>query len=86
MKLSEFILGHQKLESEPQKRKILLGGYLIVMYMGIDLFFFIVNLFNPEGEPISLFIGFIVSILAILVLRAGWTDTALYIHFTEQMH
>ena len=81
MKLSKFILDHQKVQSEPQKRKILLGGYLIVMYMGIDFFFFVINLFNPEGEPISLFMGFVVSIIAILLLRLGWTNTALYIHF-----
>ncbi len=79
--LSSFIAGKQKIESEAQKRKIILGGYLIMMYMFIDFFFFIVNLFNPQGSPTSLLIGFAVSIIALLLLRAGWTDTALYIHF-----
>lgn len=52
-----------------------------MMYMFIDFFFFGINLFNPQGEPTSLLIGFGVSVIAILLLRAGWTDTALYIHF-----
>jgi signal transduction histidine kinase len=79
--LSSFVSGSQKIESEAQKRKIILGGYLILMYMFIDFFFFIVNLFNPQGDPTSLFIGFVISIVAIWILRKGWTDTALYLHF-----
>ncbi len=81
MGLSSFISGSQKIESEAQKRKIILGGYLILMYMFIDFFFFVVNLFNPQGDPTSLFIGFVISIVAIWILRKGWTDTALYLHF-----
>jgi signal transduction histidine kinase len=38
-------------------------------------------LFNPEGDPTSIFIGFIVSIVCLLLLRAGYTDTAIVIHF-----
>ena len=52
-----------------------------MIYIGIGLFFFIVNLFNPEGDPTSLFVGFIISIGCLLMLRKGWTDLALVIHF-----
>ena len=81
MGLSSFITGNQKIESEELKRKIILGGYLIMMYMCIDFFFFFVNLFNPYGDPTSLLIGFAISGIAFAILRAGRTDAAMYIHF-----
>ena len=62
MKFQRFILGANVVETESQKRKITLGAYLILIYIGVDLFFFCVNLFNPEGEPASLLIGFLISI------------------------
>ncbi len=81
MSIQNLLIGNQKIRSEAHRRKILLGGYLILIYIGIGLFFFIVNLFNPEGDPTSLFIGFIISIGCLFMLRKGWTDLALVIHF-----
>lgn len=81
MSIQNLIIGNQRIRSEAHRRKILLGGYLILIYIGIGLFFFIVNLSNPEGDPTSIFIGFVVSIVCLFVLRKGWTDLALVIHF-----
>ena len=69
MNFKRFILGANAVETESQNRKITLGAYLIVISIGVDLFFFIVNLFNPEGEPTSLFVGFLISVICILLLR-----------------
>lgn len=58
-----------------------MGGYLILIYIGIGLFFFVVSLFNPAGDPTSTFVGFFVSIVCLILLRRGNTDIALVIHF-----
>ncbi len=78
--IQEFILGNQAIKTETQKRKIVLGAYLILMYLGVDFFFFIVNIFNPEGEPLSLFFGFFVSVICLVLLRYQKTNTAIIIH------
>jgi signal transduction histidine kinase len=80
MGIQKFILQDRVLETESEKRKIILGAYLILMYMGVDLFFFLVNLFNHEGDPLSLFIGFAVSILCLFLLRWQFINTAVIIH------
>jgi len=80
MGIQKFVLRDRVLETESEKRKIILGAYLILMYVGIDLFFFLVNLWNNEGEPISLFIGFLISSFCLFLLRWGKVDLAIIIH------
>ncbi len=80
MSIQQFILRDRVLETESEKRKIILGAYLIVMYIGIDFFFFFVNLFNREGDPTSLFIGFLISIFCLLLLRWQKINLAIIIH------
>lgn len=80
MSIQHFILQDRVLETESEKRKIILGAYLIVMYIGIDFFFFIVNLFNSEGNPTSLFVGFLISIFCLLLLRWQRINMAIVIH------
>lgn len=81
MSIQNLIIGNQLIKTEAQRRKILLGSYLILIYIGIGLFFFVVNLFNPEGDPTSIFIGFVVSIICLVLLRKGWIEFALILHF-----
>ncbi len=81
MSIQNLIIGNQLIKTEAQKRKILLGGYLILIYIGMGLFFFVVSLFNPSGDPTSIFIGFFFSIVCLLFLRTGYTNIALVIHF-----
>ena len=78
--IEQFILGDQLTTTESQKRKIVLGAYLILIYLGVDLFFSIVNLFNPDGEPISLLAGFIISCICLILLRNRQTNTAIFLH------
>lgn len=80
MNLLKIILGNQAPSTESEKRKITLGAYLLLIYIGIDLFFFIVNLFNEEGKPGSLFLGFAISSGCLLLLRMGYVNTAIVIH------
>ncbi len=81
--IHRFILGNQVISTESQKRKILLGTYLVLMYLGVDFFFFIINLFNPQGEPTSLFLGFFVSLICLGLLRYQWTNTAIFLHLVR---
>lgn len=78
--MHKWILGKYIPPDESDRRKAVLGTYLIVIYIGIGLFFGIVNLFNPEGKPTSLFIGFAVSIACLLLLRNGFINTAIIVH------
>jgi signal transduction histidine kinase len=80
MGIQRFILKDRVLETESEKRKIILGAYLIIMYIGIDFFYFVVNLFNAQGEPASLFIGFLVSVFCLFLLRWQKVNTAIIIH------
>jgi signal transduction histidine kinase len=80
MNFQQLILGANIVETESQKRKITLGAYLILIYVGVDLFFFIVNLFNPTGEPASLFIGFLISLSCLFLLRLKRVNLAIFLH------
>jgi signal transduction histidine kinase len=50
------------------------------MYIGIDFFYFVVNLFNEQGEPASLFIGFLISVFCLFLLREQKVNVAIIIH------
>lgn len=80
MNFKRFILGTDVVETESQNRKITLGAYLILIYIGVDLFFFIVNLFKTDGEPTSLFIGFLISLVCLLLLRWKQVNLAIFLH------
>lgn len=69
--------------SEAERRKILLSGYLFVLYLGVDMFFALVNLFNEEGDPTSLAWGAGIEIACLLLLRKGWVDMAVLIHLVR---
>jgi signal transduction histidine kinase len=80
MTFQRFIFGSNIVETEGQKRKVTLGAYLILIYIGVDLFFFCVNLFNPEGEPASLLSGFLISVFCLLLLRWKMINPAIFLH------
>jgi signal transduction histidine kinase len=78
--IQKFVLRNRVLETESEKRKVILGAYLIVIYLFVDFFFFIINLFNSEGNPASLLFGVIVSIICLLLMRWQYINTAIVIH------
>ena len=83
MGLQKFFVGNQLIETEIQKRKIVLGGYLTLLYFAADLFFFLVNLFNPDGEPIILLVGFFIAGLSLVLIRKGHINWALIIQLVR---
>lgn len=80
MNIQSFVLKDKVLETESERRKIILGAYLILMYLGIDFFYFIVNLFNDEGDPLSLFIGVLIGGFCLFLLRWQFINTAIIFH------
>lgn len=80
MSLQKLILGDHIPGDASDRRKVILGAYLICIYIGIGLFFTIVNLFNVEGDSTTLFIGFVISIGCLYLLRKGFVNTAVIIH------
>lgn len=75
-----MILGDPIPGDASDRRKVILGAYLICIYIGIGLFFAIVNLFNVEGDSTTLFIGFAISIGCLYLLRKGFVNAAVIIH------
>lgn len=80
MTLHALILGNQKIETESQRRKILLGAYLIFSFLGLDFFFLIISFINPYGESWSLFVGVFVSMGCLWLIRNGKIDAAIFLH------
>lgn len=80
MTLQSLILGSQKIETESQRRKILLGAYLIFAFLGLDFFFLIVSFVNPYGESWSLFGGVFLSMFCLWLIRNGKIDVAIFLH------
>jgi len=75
--IQKFVLRDRVLETESEKRKIILGAYLIIIYFFVDLFFVSINFFNRVGDASSLFVGAIVSIICLLLIRWKYVNTAI---------
>jgi len=83
MDFNKFILGSQKVETEDQERKVLLGGYLILFYFLVDAFYFVVSLFNPQGIPWILISGAVVSLISFGLLRNRHTNWAIFVYLVR---
>jgi signal transduction histidine kinase len=78
--IHQFILGSKADKSEAHRRKAILSTYLVLTYAGVDLFFFIINLYNPEGRPAFLLIGFFTTLMCLVLLRYKQTNVAIVLH------
>lgn len=82
-RLQKIIFGRKLMEAEEKREKFLLTGYFLLLYIGIDIFFLFVNLFNPNGENVPILIGLAVSIGCLFLLRKGWRNTAILIQLVR---
>ena len=80
LSINRLILGSHKIENPQQERKVLLGAYLILLYLVVDLLLFFVNLVDPLGIPWILVSGVIVSIVSLVLLRKGHTNLAIFVY------
>ena len=79
MTLEKLLFKNGSPSSESVKRKVILGGYFLLIAIGCDSFFLIVNLFNPKGslEIIYLSAATLYSIICLIFLRNGWHNVAI---------
>jgi signal transduction histidine kinase len=80
MTLQTLLLGNQTIETESERRKILLSAYLIFTFLGVDAFFLIISAINPEGEPWSLLLGTVISMVCLGLIRKSHINTAVSLH------
>jgi signal transduction histidine kinase len=83
MTLQNLLLGNQNIETESQRRKILLSAYLIFTFLGVDAFFLIISAINPEGESWSLLLGTLISLICLWLIRRGNPNTAISLHLVR---
>lgn len=72
MKINQLILGHQVIESEEYRKRVLLAGYFILIYLVTGSFWLIVGLFDSSTDNTMTLIGFIVNIFCFYLIRSGW--------------
>lgn len=77
--INRVLFGSQGVRTVKEYNKVLLSGYFLLMYIGIDIFFLLVNLFNPFADNAPIFFGMMVTVFCIFILRAGWRDAAILI-------
>lgn len=81
--LETLIFGKKHIPIEESRVKFLLTGYFLLLYIGIDIFFLFVNLFNPNGENVPILVGFGISLGCLFLLRKGWRNTAIFIQLVR---
>ena len=77
LKKSKF--GNQPIDLEEKSDKVLFARYFLLMYIGIDIFFILVNLFYPDGNNLLIILGLLISVFCLYLLRRGWRNTAILI-------
>ncbi|MFN8341415.1 MAG: ATP-binding protein [Cyclobacteriaceae bacterium] len=77
MSFRNLLFGPQGFQHEHQQRKAVLGGYLTLLYLAVDLFFYIVNFFNPDGHQLPLLLGFLVAAVCIVLIRLRRVELAM---------
>ena len=81
--LKKIIFGKQPIESEETSDKVLLAGYFLLMYIGIDIFFIAVNQFNPNAQNGPILWGLAISAGCLFLLRKGWRNSAILIQLVR---
>jgi signal transduction histidine kinase len=72
MNINQLILGHQVIESEEHRKRVLLAGYFILIYLSTGSFWLIVGLLDNSVDNTMTLIGFIVNVFCFYLIRAGW--------------
>ena len=81
--LKKILFGSKTFSSELESDKFLLAGYFLLMYICIDVFFLIINLFNPNADNGPIFMGMFISSGCLFLLRKGWHNTAIIIQLVR---
>lgn len=71
-KLNEWLTRSQTIGSEEHRKRVLMAGYFILIYIGTGTFWLIVYLFDREGDHTGTLVGFAINLVCILLVRYGW--------------
>ncbi|MBS1977407.1 MAG: HAMP domain-containing histidine kinase [Bacteroidetes bacterium] len=77
MSIRDIIVGRLKDKSEEEQDKFLLAGYFLFMYIAVDAFFLITNVYNDDPENAPILAGLSVSVACLILLRNGWRNLAI---------
>jgi signal transduction histidine kinase len=78
-KINQLIIGQQVIESGEHQKRVLLAGYLILIYLATGAFWLILGLFDEFADNSMTLAGFFVNILCFFILRKGWFYTGTFI-------
>lgn len=73
--INQLIIGHQVIESGEHRKRVLLAGYFILIYLATGSFWLVLGLFDRFSNNTMTFIGFIINIFCFLLVRNGWFYT-----------
>jgi signal transduction histidine kinase len=70
--INRFIIGKQSIQSDEHRKRVLLAGYFIFIYLATGSFWLILSLFDNFSNNTMTLLGFVVNILCLYLIRIGW--------------
>lgn len=71
-RINQLIIGRQVIESGEHRKRVLLAGYLILIYLVTGSFWLILGLFDEFTDNSMTLAGFFINILCFFIVRHGW--------------
>jgi len=71
-RINQLIIGRQVIESGEHRKRVLLAGYLILIYLVTGSFWLILGLFDEFADNSMTLVGFFINILCFFIVRHGW--------------
>jgi signal transduction histidine kinase len=70
--INRFIIGKQSIQSDEHRKRVLLAGYFIFIYLATGSFWLILSLFDKFSNNTMTLLGLIVNVLCLYLIRIGW--------------
>ena len=78
-RINQLIIGRQVIESGEHRKRVLLAGYFIIIYLVNGLFWLILGLFDEFTDNYMTLAGFFINILCFYIIRHGWLYAGTFI-------
>lgn len=73
--INQLIIGHQVIESGEHRKRVLLAGYFILIYLATGSFWLVLGLFDKFADNTMTLIGFFINVFCFYLVRSGWFYT-----------
>lgn len=77
--INQLIIGRQVFESGEHRKRVLLAGYLILIYLATGSFWLILSLFDSFSDNSMTLVGFFINIICFFIVRQGWFYTGTFL-------